>query len=513
MSEPGLISSRPYIYDKTPDFPATPLALSTRCQAKIKYFSYPAISGIIPVIADNFSICIFQIYLQLYLIDSYSMNRTTPSILTVILGAILCFSNQAYSEDEALTFQQYLDKANENIKTYRNLEAAEALKKATELGGGKHPALHMRLAILYYGLGLIGEAIHEGETAAALAPSSKWYKYDLAKFYYVDKQYAKAEQQFSALLKLDPGFTLGYYYLGELFYKNARYDLAWPALMRAQLLGYRGRYLEDRLRAASDLPAENPIAAQSAAPLFRFIKTDSADQARELLAEIDKGKLFENLELETREQARPVDFGVMLLDELKDSVAATLSDSAPYSPPAIVNIGDHYLIMQRILPFALEQWETTPASAASQPNAAPAPRQGPAAENTTPEGETTEEPMLFSTKIASLYAIESWKESWENKNVAEYLKIYSTKFIPPDDLSLEEWQARRREALTKPEFIKITISDQVIETLSATQLLATFKQTYRSNSYNDEVVKTLSMEKEDSGWKIVDERVVRIIKQ
>jgi len=449
------------------------------------------------------------------------MNRTTPSILTVVLGAILFFSNQAYSEDEALTFQEYLDKANENIKAYRNLEAAEALKNATELGGGKHPALHMRLAILYYGLGLVSEAISEGETAVALAPSSKWYKYDLAKFYYVDKQYAKAEQQFSAVLKLDPGFTLGYYYLGELFYKNARYDLAWPALRRAQLLGYRGKYLEERLLAASDIPAESPISAEGTSPLFRFIKTESADQAQALLAEISEGKLFENLELETREQDRPIDFGVMLLDELKDSIAATLRDSVPYSPPAIVKIGDHYLIMQRILPFALEQWPPAPASPAIQPNdASPTPQTIPAAESQimaeegrTPEGEVTEEPMLFSTKIASLYAIESWKEAWENKNVDEYLKIYSTKFIPPDDLSLEQWQATRRQALTKPEFIKITISDQVIETLSATQLLATFKQTYRSNSYSDEVVKTLSMEKEDSGWKIVDERVVRIIKQ
>jgi len=39
----------------------------------------------------------------------------------------------------------------------------------------------MRLGILYYGLGLIPEAIAEGERVVHLAPSSKWYKYDLAK--------------------------------------------------------------------------------------------------------------------------------------------------------------------------------------------------------------------------------------------------------------------------------------------------------------------------------------------
>lgn len=450
------------------------------------------------------------------------MKRTLPATLTILLGVVLCVSNQANSKSEPATFQEYLEIANKNIKINRLLEGAEALKKATELSGSKHPLLHRRLATLYYGMGLIPEAIHEGETAVELEPSSPWYKYDLAKFYYVDKQYAKAEQQFTALLQLKPGFTLAYYYLGEIFYHERHYRLAWQALRRAQLLGYRGNSLQEKLLTRSEKHLDSPISDETAPSLFRFIKANSTEQAQALLTEIREGKLFEYLELKAEKEDHTLECGIMLLDELKDSIADHLREKSPYSPPEIVQTGDTYLIMQRILPFNKRLWEQPQTSGhegiskpPSEIHPTPPPLEPPATavKSRHLAEETPEEPMLFSSKIASLYAIENWKEAWVNQNVADYLKSYSHKFTPPTDLSLKEWQEKRREALTRPGFIKITIADQVIETLSATQLLATFKQTYRSDTYYDEVVKTLTMEKEDSGWKIVDERVVRIIKK
>ncbi|MBU1567299.1 MAG: hypothetical protein KJ630_16960 [Proteobacteria bacterium] len=117
--------------------------------------------------------------------------------------------------------------------------------------------MHMRPALLYYDLGLIPEAITEGEKAVALAPLSKWYKYDLAKFYYVDKQYLKAEQQFISLLKLDPGFTFGYYYLAELYFRNKNFDMAWLSFQRARLLGFQGTHLEEKLAPHTKKPLED----------------------------------------------------------------------------------------------------------------------------------------------------------------------------------------------------------------------------------------------------------------
>src|SRR5512145_2360827 len=124
----------------------------------------------------------------------------TGNIAFIFLSSLLfAFApSLSFAADESLDFKEHLEKANDYIKAYRHFEAGDALKEATNLGGAKHPSLHMRLGILYYGLGLIPEAIAEGEKAVTLAPSSKWYKYDLAKFYYVDKQFSKAEEQFIA---------------------------------------------------------------------------------------------------------------------------------------------------------------------------------------------------------------------------------------------------------------------------------------------------------------------------
>ena len=104
-----------------------------------------------------------------------------------IIGNILISflsSTVVMADDTASSFKNYLEQANDYIKSYRHYEASDALKEATKLGGAEHPSLHMRLGILYYGLGLIPEAIEQGERAIHLAPASKWYKFDLAKFYF-----------------------------------------------------------------------------------------------------------------------------------------------------------------------------------------------------------------------------------------------------------------------------------------------------------------------------------------
>ena len=141
----------------------------------------------------------------------------------LIAGLLLIFFFNATgpsSANQEITVKEYLEKANNHLKADQHFSAGDALKEATRLGGAKHPSLHMRLAILYYGLGLIPDAITEGEKAVSLVPSSKRYKYDLAKFYLVDKQLNKAENEFSTLLKLDPGFALGYYYLAEVYFQK-----------------------------------------------------------------------------------------------------------------------------------------------------------------------------------------------------------------------------------------------------------------------------------------------------
>lgn len=470
--------------------------------------------------------------------------KTTATTLLLIA----CFFLTPYTclaSEEQLSFKEYLAKANEHIKAYRHFEASDALKEATKLGGDRHPSLYMRLAILYYGLGLIPEAISEGEKAVALAPSSKWYKYDLAKFYFVDKQYDKAEEMFNRLLQLDPGFTFGYFYLAKLFFEKGEYDLAWLSLQRAKKLGHKGTLLEKKLAALTSKPVEDTEGEKSG-ELFRFIKLSSPEKAKEVLDKIWNGRLFENLELELKKDKNvDADFGVMVLGELKESVAASLKNSAVYGSPVIIRTGPDYRIMQRILPFHPDEWKTiadkSPAPPSQESAVAPHPpevavAQAPraaqepspiaavspnppdakspdtagimsAAKPIVPQG--TEGKKDFSNKLAAFYALESWKDSWVSQDIEGYLAAYSANFIPAKGLDRTSWEKKRRRSLSRPSFIEIHLEDPVVEMLAPNQLLATFKQSYRSNSYQDVVIKTLTMEKEADGWKIIRERVVK----
>jgi peroxiredoxin len=435
------------------------------------------------------------------------------------------FLTSAFADDKAMSFKEYLEQANSYIKSYRHFEASDALKEATRLGGAKHPSLHMRLGILYYGLGLIPEAIAEGERAVHLAPSSKWYKYDLAKFYYVDKQFAKAEKQFTTLLRIDPGFTLAYYYLAKLYFKQKRYDMAWLSMSRAYQLGYKGQLLEIKIAPLSSKPTENLSSSDNGPKLFRFIKLSDARQAQELTNEIWNGKLFENLELELRkDQNSSADFGIMTLDELKPNVTESLQDKKPYSKPLVIQTGSDYRVMQRVLPFDPKEWQqnltqVTPAQKpviAKHVEPAPTPTATSGAISTASTAtyiaeKSKEANAQISSKLAAFYALEAWKEAWETQNAKTYLSSYSPNFTPSRGLSLDAWKEKRTKSVFRPTSIKIVLEDPVVENLTESQLLITFKQSYTSNSYHDIVVKTLTMEKEENGWKIIKEREVKVI--
>ncbi len=451
-----------------------------------------------------------------------------------MLSLSLALATPLSAANEGLSFKEQLEKANDCIKIYRHFEAGDALKEATKLGGAKHPSLHMRLGILYYDLGLIPEAIAEGEKAVSLAPSSKWYKYDLAKFYYVDKQYSKAEEQLITLLKLDPGFTLGYYYLAELFFRNKDYDMAWLSFQRARLLGHQGKHLEEKLTFFTKKPAEDFSKISKNNMIVRFIKLSSEDEAMTILDEISKGMLFENLELELKkEKAGTADFGVMNLNELQDSVADTLRNRQPYSPPVVMKTGADYCIMQRIIPFDPVAWRTTVGATSASPKdskekppvvAATSTKNDteitslePPSGSATPiavKADTAETQQLprgkekeqLATQLAAYYALESWKNVWQAADIPRYFAAYSSTFTPPDNMDIATWKKKRTASLTRPKFIHVTIKDPVVELVTDSHLLITFTQTFQSDTYQDVVIKILTMVKEKGGWKISDER-------
>ncbi len=414
------------------------------------------------------------------------MTKTTRLL---VLFCLFCIP-PLYTADasgQSSTLRQYLKQVDSYIKAHRHFEAAETLKQATQLAGKKHPSLHMRLAILYYGLGLISEAIEEGEKAVQQAPSAKWYKYDLAKFYYVDKQYDKSQRQFTDLLQIDPGFTLGYYYLAELYYQTKQYDMAWLSYQRAKKLGMgqRGIHLEKKLNNFTAKPQETfPTTDHNA--LFRFIRTPSKKTADNILKKIAGGKLFENLELELNKKSA-IDFGMITLDELKDSVAQSLRNRRPYDSPSIVQTGSDFRIIQRIMPFDTQKWQKIIRRGKTQ---------------------ATQPAIRLSRQLDIFYAVETWKNNWQNGKVEDYFSSYSSRFKPEGDLPLHIWEKTRREKMRRTSDMRITISDPQIEMINHGRVIITFLQTCQSPINYNAVVKALTMDREERGWKIIKEHII-----
>ncbi len=309
--------------------------------------------------------------------------------------------------------------------------------------------------------------------------------------------------------------------------------MAWLSFQRARLLGYQGNHLEEKLAPHTNKPVEDFLATSKNTMIFRFIKLSSEEEAKTILDQILQGQLFENLELELKnEKDGETHFGLMGINELQHSVAESLKPQQPYSSPIVIKTGSDFRIMQSIAPFDPVKWRSTIATTSTTPKDSKAHQPGmpalkkttagthlvppPAASTATKEdapeiqqtpGEKDKEQL--STQLAAYYALESWKNAWKSADVTKYLAAYSSDFTPPEEMDLATWKKKRAASLTRPKFIHITIKDPILELLTDNHLLITFTQDFESDTYQDSVIKILTMVLEKGGWKIREERSVK----
>lgn len=98
-----------------------------------------------------------------------------------------------------------------------------------------------------------------------------------------------------------------------------------------------------------------------------------------------------------------------------------------------------------------------------------------------------------------------WANAWSAQSVADYLSYYSNQYKPQFGISYEKWKQQRQVRLKKPKFIDIKIENIKIDMITEAMALASFKQTYASDTYHDLVNKKLRLEKQQDQWKIVEE--------
>jgi tetratricopeptide (TPR) repeat protein len=99
--------------------------------------------------------------------------------------------------------------------------------------------------------------------------------------------------------------------------------------------------------------------------------------------------------------------------------------------------------------------------------------------------------------------VQNWAAAWSKQDVEGYLSYYIADYAPPGS-SHADWAELRKSRLTKPTFIRVSISDVDVKMVNK-KAVVSFKQRYESNTLNQSTNKTLVLQQIGSDWKIVEE--------
>lgn len=103
--------------------------------------------------------------------------------------------------------------------------------------------------------------------------------------------------------------------------------------------------------------------------------------------------------------------------------------------------------------------------------------------------------------------LNSWAQAWSNKNVGAYLSHYASDFKTPKGESRAAWEKFRKERITAPKHIQVSVSAIKVNIKDDTHAHVTFRQHYKADTLNTSATKTLVLIKSGDKWLIQQERV------
>ncbi len=106
----------------------------------------------------------------------------------------------------------------------------------------------------------------------------------------------------------------------------------------------------------------------------------------------------------------------------------------------------------------------------------------------------------------ALKTVDDWVAAWSSQNVDAYLAFYAADFKTPGGESRTAWAATRRERISRPDSIKVSISNAKVSIRDGSHVTATFRQSYRANHLQTLSRKTLLLVNTDGKWLIQEER-------
>ncbi len=148
---------------------------------------------------------------------------------------------------------------------------------------------------------------------------------------------------------------------------------------------------------------------------------------------------------------------------------------------------------------------TAPAAPGTAEPAKPVPAAAPpAAEPAKPAAET---PVAAKPNPAEIIdTVEAWARAWSSKDVTAYLGFYAGNFQTPGGEPRAEWEKSRRQRISAPKSITITIDAPVVSFPADELANVTFRQGYRSDIITSSpTTKTLALARIDGRWLILKE--------
>jgi Flp pilus assembly protein TadD len=95
-----------------------------------------------------------------------------------------------------------------------------------------------------------------------------------------------------------------------------------------------------------------------------------------------------------------------------------------------------------------------------------------------------------------------WANAWSNKDYKGYIATYTDVYRPNAKLTHKQWVKQREHRITKPKFIKVSISNIEVKLLQDNLAEALFEQRYQSDTYKDAVKKRVMLVNSNGQWKI-----------
>jgi hypothetical protein len=235
------------------------------------------------------------------------------------------------------------------VKQYRNALA----------GGLVNADIYRNQSIALYELRLISDAIAAMKKAVELYPENELYRMELGILYVAAQSPSSAREMLDKVLRRNPGLAEAYFFLGEAFYQENRYTLAWFAAKIAEKLGFEASILIEKLEKVSEPPATYPWQNPGEELSFRRASFASRDDAETFLNKINQSELFEYLLEENDADISSLGgyAGEFTVKELQPQLIDAFKNQEPFSPPILFEYEEEFLVVQRLMVFDLAVWE------------------------------------------------------------------------------------------------------------------------------------------------------------